>query len=90
MGNVSDVGAGNNTRGNWQSYISIVAQEIGHFITLPHYCSADPTENTWTDAPCDATGQQHIMWSPNGAAAVLLDADEITQARGRAANYDIS
>lgn len=90
MGNVSDVGAGNNTRNNWMSYISIVAQEIGHFLTLPHYCSGDPTEDTWTDAPCTAVGQQHIMWSPNGAGAVLMDTDEITQARARATSYDIS
>jgi len=90
MGNVSDVGPARNTRRNWQSYISIVAQEIGHFLTLPHYCSADPTEDTWTDAPCTAVGQQHIMWTGNGAGAVLIDDDEIAQARDRAREYDIS
>lgn len=90
MGNVSDVGSGFNTRGRWKSYISIVGQEIGHFLTLPHYCSSDPDENTWTDAPCAGTGTQHVMWSGNGAAAVLLDADEITQARLRSNHYDIS
>jgi len=87
---VSDIGVGSNTRNNWMAYISIVAQEIGHFLTLPHYCSNDPDEDTWTDAPCTAVDRQHIMWSPNGAGAVLMDADEIAQARVRATFNDIS
>ena len=87
-----DIGPGNGTRNNWRSFVVAMSHEIGHFLTLPHFCSQvgdDPT-GTETGAVCSAADGNQIMHPIVGANRSLYNDNEISKSRSRADGYEVT
>jgi len=90
MPDLIDIGAGNNTRNNWQTYINALSHEIGHFLTLPHFCNNPDPATSRTGVACVVADDDKIMHPIVGATRIVWVNDEHNEKRARATSYDIS